>query len=188
VSWQRDGGGCGHTAGPRRTDYHSSVAPPITREAIKSLNAMHSVANCRILLQGAVLGAVNLDFLVVSPLFAGKSIVPCVRNGEAYTTPELEAAIRALRLNRRKNLQDDMDLRKPRSSFRCQASENGTAAHHHRARPRAAQALTTASHKHSSRTTNERSSPAAQNTVARRSARPCTERGFSPRFVGSCAS
>jgi hypothetical protein len=39
--------------------------------------------------------------------------------------PDLEAAIRALRLNRRKNLQDDVDFRKLRSSFQCQADEAG---------------------------------------------------------------
>jgi hypothetical protein len=54
---QRGGGGCGHTAGCRPTSYHSRVAP-IAREAIKSLSAMHSVANCRISLQGVALGAV----------------------------------------------------------------------------------------------------------------------------------
>ncbi len=37
--------------------------------------------------------------------------------------PDLEEAIRALRLNRRKNLQDDVDFRKLRSSLRCQADE-----------------------------------------------------------------
>jgi hypothetical protein len=43
----------------------------------------------------------------------------------AIAIPDLEAAIRALRLNRLKNLQDDVGLRKPRSSFRCQADEAG---------------------------------------------------------------
>jgi hypothetical protein len=37
--------------------------------------------------------------------------------------PHLEAGIRPLRLNRRKYLQDDVDFRKPRSSFRWQADE-----------------------------------------------------------------
>jgi hypothetical protein len=32
-----------------------------------------------------------------------------------------QAAVRALRLIRRKKLQDDVGLGKPRSSFRCQA-------------------------------------------------------------------
>ena len=36
----------------------------------------------------------------------------------AIAIPDLEAAIRALRLNRLRNLQDDVGLRKPRSSFR----------------------------------------------------------------------
>jgi hypothetical protein len=40
--------------------------------------------------------------------------------------PGLEAAIRPLRLNRRKKLQDDVDFRKPRSSFRYQADEAGS--------------------------------------------------------------
>ena len=40
--------------------------------------------------------------------------------------PDLEAAIRPLRLNRRKKLQDDVDFRKPRSSFRYQADEAGS--------------------------------------------------------------
>ncbi len=44
----------------------------------------------------------------------------------AIAIPDLEAAIRALRLNRRKNLQNDVDFRKPRSSFRCQADEAGS--------------------------------------------------------------
>jgi hypothetical protein len=43
----------------------------------------------------------------------------------AIAIPDLEAAIRALRLNRLQNLQDDVGLRKPRSSFRCQADEAG---------------------------------------------------------------
>jgi hypothetical protein len=73
-----------------------------------------------------ICASVNLDFLIASPLFAGESIIPCVRDGEAYVTPDLEAAILALRLNRRRtNLQDDVDFRKPRSSFRCQADEAG---------------------------------------------------------------
>jgi hypothetical protein len=39
----------------------------------------------------------------------------------------LEAAIRVLRLNgRKKNLQDDVDFRKSRSSFRCLADEAGS--------------------------------------------------------------
>jgi hypothetical protein len=38
----------------------------------------------------------------------------------------MESAIRALRLRRRKNLQDDVDFGKPRSSFRCQADEAPT--------------------------------------------------------------
>jgi hypothetical protein len=37
-----------------------------------------------------------------------------------------QAAIHALRLNRLKNLQDDVGLGKPRSSFRCQADEAGS--------------------------------------------------------------
>jgi hypothetical protein len=44
----------------------------------------------------------------------------------AIAIPDLEEAIRALRLNRRKNLQDDVDFRKPRSSLRCQADEAGS--------------------------------------------------------------
>ena len=43
----------------------------------------------------------------------------------AIAIPDLEAAIRALRLNRLRNLQDDVGLRKPRSSFRCRANEAG---------------------------------------------------------------
>jgi hypothetical protein len=43
----------------------------------------------------------------------------------AIAVPDLEVAIRALRLNRLKNLQDDVDFRKPRSSFRRQADEAG---------------------------------------------------------------
>jgi hypothetical protein len=39
---------------------------------------------------------------------------------------DLEAAIHPLRLNRRKKLQDDVDFRKPRSSFRYQADEAGS--------------------------------------------------------------
>jgi hypothetical protein len=39
--------------------------------------------------------------------------------------PDLEAVIRALRLNRLKNLLDDVGNRKPCSSFRCQADEAG---------------------------------------------------------------
>jgi hypothetical protein len=35
-------------------------------------------------------------------------------------------AIRAPRLSRRKNLHDDVGLRKPRSSFPCQADEAGS--------------------------------------------------------------
>ena len=45
----------------------------------------------------------------------------------AVAIPDLKAAIRALRLNRRKNLQDDVDLRKPRSSFRCQVARGAHA-------------------------------------------------------------
>jgi hypothetical protein len=45
----------------------------------------------------------------------------------AIAIPDLEAAIRALRLNRRKKiLQDEVGFRKPRSSFRCQADEAGS--------------------------------------------------------------
>jgi hypothetical protein len=36
-----------------------------------------------------------------------------------------EAAIRAQRLNHRKNLYGDVGFRKPLSSFRCQADEAG---------------------------------------------------------------
>jgi hypothetical protein len=44
----------------------------------------------------------------------------------AIAIPDLEAAIRDPRLNRQKNLQDDVDFRKTRSSFRCQADEAGS--------------------------------------------------------------
>jgi hypothetical protein len=37
--------------------------------------------------------------------------------------PDLETAIRVSRFSHRKNLQDDVDSRKPRSSFRCRAGE-----------------------------------------------------------------
>jgi len=43
----------------------------------------------------------------------------------AIAIPDLEAVIRALRLNRLKNLLDDVGNRKPCSSFRCQADEAG---------------------------------------------------------------
>jgi hypothetical protein len=44
----------------------------------------------------------------------------------AIAVPDLEEAIRALRLNHRKNLRDDVDFRKLRSSFRRWADKAGS--------------------------------------------------------------